>query len=99
MKPVTEIKEIEKFIPQVDFVQIMGSDSLGKHGISLEEKAVEKIKMLRASYPESIIGIDIGVNTDTSEILISAGANKLIAGSAILDAVDSEAVFRELSQE
>lgn len=98
LKPSTDIKQIEGFLSQVDFIQVMGSDSLGKHGIPLEEKAVEKIKMLREMYPERIIGIDIGVNAETSEMLVSAGANKLIAGSAILESDNPEMAWEELSQ-
>ena len=98
IKPSTDISAIESFVSQVDFIQCMGSDQLGRHNSELEEKAVEQIKKLREGYPESIIGIDIGVNLDTKETLIEAGANKLISGSAILDADKPREVFEELSQ-
>lgn len=81
----------------VDFIQVMGSDQLGRHGVELEDKAVEMIKALRTKYPESIIAIDIGVNEDTAGILVEAGANKLISGGAILKAENPKAVFDFLS--
>lgn len=96
IKPSTDISKIEPFVEQIDFIQVMGSDSLGRHGTSLENEAVEKIKTLRRLYPERIISIDIGVTTDTLETLVSAGANKLISGSAILDSANPEETFHEL---
>ena len=98
IKPKTDIALIAPFVEQIDFIQCMGSDSLGKHGMELEDRAVEQIKALHALYPERIIGIDIGVNTDTKETLVEAGASKLISGSAILDADYPEEVFNELSE-
>ena len=96
IKPSTEISKLENFADQTDFIQVMGSDLLGKHGVQLDSKAIEQIKALRKLYPESIIAIDIGVTTDTAKILVSAGATKLISGGAILTADNPEEVFKQL---
>ena len=94
IKPSTDIEKLKPFVPQIDFIQVMGNDLLGKHGILLDKKAIDMITRLRELYPERIIGIDIGVTTETAETLVSAGANKLISGSAILDSDNSEEVFK-----
>ncbi|OHA99530.1 MAG: hypothetical protein A3E59_01870 [Candidatus Zambryskibacteria bacterium RIFCSPHIGHO2_12_FULL_39_47] len=94
IKPSTNIDLITPLITQVDFIQVMGNDHLGKHGMELDFKAVELIKSLRKLYPERTIAIDIGVNTDTVETLVSAGANKLISGSEILDADNPKEVYK-----
>lgn len=93
IKPSTDISKIESFISKVDFIQVMGSDNIGRHGVELENIAVDRIKELRSKFPERIIAIDIGVNEDTAETLVNAGANKLISGGAILNAVDPESVW------
>ncbi len=97
IKPSTDIERLVPFVDQVDFIQVMGSDMLGKHGVELEDKAVEMIKALREKYPSKTIAIDIGVNEDTKDILVEAGATKLISGGAILESADPEEVFEELS--
>ena len=97
IKPSTDDKLLKPFVSQVDFIQVMGNDLLGKHDVPLDSKAVERIKSLRNLYPERIIAIDIGVSIDTRDILIGAGANKLISGGAILGSDNSEEVFMELS--
>ena len=94
IKPSTDISKIDPFVPQVDFIQCMGSDLLGKHGVLLDSKAVDKIRRLHGLYPERIIGIDIGVSESTAKSLISAGVRKLISGSAILNADNPKQVFR-----
>jgi len=96
IKPSTNIDSIKDFVSQVDFIQVMGSDLLGNHGVELEESAIEMIKTLRSKYPDSIIAIDIGVTEENAETLINAGANKLISGGAILNSDDPMGVFNFL---
>jgi pentose-5-phosphate-3-epimerase len=95
MKPSTSFNDIVPLISKVDFVQVMGNDELGKHGVSLDIKALDLIRQLHAAYPERIIGIDIGVNELTAPKLVKAGVTKLISGSAILDAHNPEKVFQQ----
>ncbi len=97
IKPSTDADRIAPFVDQVDFIQCMGSDMLGKHGVHLEDKALVQIQKLRTLYPERIIAIDIGVDLDTKERIVKAGATKLVSGAAILLADDPEAAFEELS--
>ncbi|MEQ1500407.1 MAG: hypothetical protein ABL917_03505 [Parcubacteria group bacterium] len=96
IKPSTDPELLKPFASQVDFIQVMGSDMLGKHGVRLDSKAVELIKTLHELFPERIIGIDIGVNLETKDRLIEAGATKLISGGAILDSDSPEEVYMEL---
>jgi ribulose-phosphate 3-epimerase len=97
LKPSTDISRIAPFVEQVDFIQVMGSDNIGHHGVTLENIAVEKIKTLHEMFPERIISIDIGVTEETAKELVLAGATKLIVGSAILDADNPQQVFEDLT--
>ncbi len=97
IKPSTDVALLAPFAKQINGIQVMGSDNIGSHGVELENSAVEKIKLLRQMYPESIIAVDIGVNLETKDELVEAGATKLISGSAILDAENPQEVFEELS--
>ena len=96
IKPSTDISKLAPFVSEVNFIQVMGNDILGKHGMALDQKALEMIKSLHATYPESIIGIDIGVSVQTKEKLVSLGATRLISGGAILKAANPEEVYRNL---
>jgi pentose-5-phosphate-3-epimerase len=97
IKPKTDIAQLAPYVDQVDFIQVMGSDMLGKHHITLEDMALEKIKALRLAYPEKTIAVDIGVSEETAETLVSAGANKLVSGGAILNSENPVETYRYLT--
>jgi ribulose-phosphate 3-epimerase len=97
IKPSTDVKLLAPFVSQVSGIQVMGSDNIGSHGVALENSAVEKIKLLREIYPESIIAVDIGVSLETKNELVIAGATKFISGWTILKAENPKEVFDELS--
>ena len=86
LNPSTSLEKIFPLISFVNFVQFMGNDEIGFHGRELDEKVHEKIKSLKEKYPDVKVAVDIGVNEDTAPALISAGADQLIIGSAILRA-------------
>ena len=93
LQPETDSDVLYKWIeqmdstgsPQVDFVQFMGSQKIGYHGVELDKNVLDKIRDLRNRYKELIIGVDIGVNLETAPELVRAGANKLVSGSAIFE--------------
>lgn len=96
LKPETPVAMLETFLHEVTFVQCMGNDRIGFQGVTLDEaKVLPKIAYLRRKYPELTISVDIGVNLETAPRLIKAGANRLVAGSAIFGNVNPvEAVRR-----
>lgn len=85
VKPKTSNDKISPLISKIDFLQIMGSNELGKHNVLIEEKAKEKIKFFRENYKDLQIAIDIGVNKENALELVSLGANKLISGSSVFE--------------
>ncbi|MEK9181824.1 MAG: hypothetical protein AAB786_02270 [Patescibacteria group bacterium] len=88
INPATPIEQIFSLISHLDFVQCMGNDKIGYHGVELDEKVYEKIKILREKYSDLPIAVDIGVNETTAPLLIQAGATKLVIGSAIFNTDD-----------
>ncbi len=90
IKPKTDLDKITTIADQIDFIQVMGSDLLGKHGESLDDRAVEKVKQLQELYPDKTIAIDIGVNMETRDLLVNSGVDKIVSGSFILNSDDPE---------
>ena len=79
----------------IDFVQFMGIDNVGFQGQEFDDRVLEKISDLRNQYPNIQISVDGGVNFDNAADLISAGATRLISGSAVFESGDiAEAVDR-----
>ena len=72
----------------VDFVQFMGIINVGYQGQEFDERVLEKISDLHGLYPSIPISVDGGVNFDNAAEIISAGATRLVSGSAILESDD-----------
>src|SRR3989338_3419945 len=52
INPSTPLENLFPLINCIDFVQCMGNDEIGYHGVSLDEVVYEKIKILREKYSD-----------------------------------------------
>ena len=82
-KPSDDLLAVSKLSHKVDFLHCMGSDKIGFQGELFSSKALENIKFFKKSLPGIVISVDIGVNLENAEIILDAGADRLIVGSAI----------------
>jgi pentose-5-phosphate-3-epimerase len=96
LRPSTDIALLEPYIDDVVFVQCMGNDKIGYHGVALEERAVDMIARIHARWPKVLIGVDIGVNKDTIPRLYSAGARRFATGSAVFGGGDPSGAITAL---
>jgi ribulose-phosphate 3-epimerase len=69
---------------KVDIFQILGVYP-GMTGQKIQEDTFEKIRELRKFCPSCIIEIDGGVNKENAKRLVEAGADILVAASAIFE--------------
>lgn len=92
----TPIESLEPIILHVDFVQCMGIENIGMQGEPFDERVLEQIKTLRATYPELIISVDGSVNEKTAPLLVNAGANRLVVGSALMASLDIRETIKNL---
>lgn len=99
VKPNTKIEEIYEFLPLVHTVLVMTVEP-GKGGQTLLKDMIEKISTLKKYVDNNNLEIDIeadgGINLKTVEAVKQAGANILVAGTAILAAKDFGVLIKEL---
>ncbi|MEI8249448.1 MAG: ribulose-phosphate 3-epimerase, partial [Candidatus Taylorbacteria bacterium] len=79
----TPIVVLAHYANKIQFVQCMGITHVGFQGQVFDTRVIEKIKAIKATYPALIISVDGGVSLETAPLLIQAGADRLIVGSAI----------------
>lgn len=91
----TDIKKLDQFINHVDFIQCMGIENIGFQGEPFDEKVLNQIKEIRGKYPEIKISVDGSVNENTAPLLVKAGANRLIVGSALMQGCDIREKIKE----
>ena len=60
--------------------------------------AVRKCSVLRAAQPDLLIEVDGGINATTAAVAAEAGANVLVAGSAIFGASDPAQAMADIRQ-
>lgn len=101
IKPNTPIDVIYKFLPYVHIVLIMTVEP-GKGGQTFLSDMVSKIDNL-AKYKEDNnldfqIEVDGGINLATADKVKQVGADILVAGTAILKAVDYKVIIDELKK-
>lgn len=104
LKPGTELKEVESFLPDIDMLLIMMVEP-GFGGQSLMESVIPKISEAKTlalgTLPNLSIQVDGGIKSSNIEKLAEAGADTFVAGQSIMSASDRNAeiaLLRELAQ-
>ena len=82
LNPATPLSAIELVLSEVDMVLIM-SVNPGFGGQKFIPFTLDKIRKLREMAPDIDIEVDGGVNKDNVAELVKAGANVLVAGTAV----------------
>ncbi len=91
LNPHTPVSMLEEIAPELDLVMLM-SVNPGFGGQKFIPSMVEKTRKLREllnrTGSKALIEIDGGVNRETGKLLVEAGADVLVAGSAVFGAPD-----------
>lgn len=101
VKPNTPIEEIYEFLPYIHMCLIMTVEP-GKGGQTFLSDMTQKIAMLKQKVEEENLELDIevdgGINLKTAPEVKKAGANVLVAGTAILMANNFKTIIDELKK-
>ena len=99
LNPSTPVCMLENIIDDVDVVMLM-SVNPGFSGQSFIEGTIAKLETLtalcRAHGVSPLIEVDGGISPKTIERVVAAGANLLVAGSAVFGAEDPASMVDEL---
>jgi ribulose-phosphate 3-epimerase len=89
LNPATPLTSIEEILPDVDLLLIM-SVNPGFGGQRFISRILDKIKQARAMINRTgrsvLLEVDGGVKVDNAAAIVAAGADILVAGSAIFEA-------------
>jgi ribulose-phosphate 3-epimerase len=98
----TPLNVLSPIISDIDYVQLMGIAHIGRQGEPFDKRVIPKIKELRTLHPGTPVYIDGGVSLQSAPDLLSAGASRLIVGSALLraDSIEAElTAFESLGEQ
>ncbi len=99
IKPATPVEALREVLPAVDLVLVMSVEP-GFGGQSFIPGSLDRIRELRALATElglaTIIEVDGGISAANAREVFEAGAEVLVAGSAVFKAADPEAEIRRI---
>ena len=99
LNPATPLSVIEWILPKVDMILIMTVNP-GFGGQKLIPYTIDKVRELKKMIDQKGLKIDIevdgGINLDNVGTIMDAGANIIVAGSAVFRGDISENVYRFL---
>lgn len=99
LNPGTPLSALEEILPDVDYVLVM-SVNPGFGGQRFLPGSLDKIRRLRGRISERGLAVSIevdgGVDATNARALVEAGADVLVAGSAVFGQGDAEAGVRRL---
>ena len=99
IKPQTPVEEIYEFLPYMYLCLVMTVEP-GKGGQKLIPETVEKVSKLKQYIEnnnlDTFIEVDGGINIETVDKVKEAGADILVAGSAIISADDYKEAISKL---
>lgn len=98
LKPMTSIEEIRPYLKLVDLVLVMTVEP-GFGGQSFMQEQVSKIEILKRWKNEGLgnylIEVDGGITETTAKICKAAGADVLVAGSAVFKGEKSQPNYKK----
>ena len=95
IKPATPVEAVFPYANDVDMVLIMTVNP-GFSGQKFMPEMMPKVKALREKFPDLDIQVDGGLSPSTIDQAAQAGANCIVAASAIFGAADRKAVIDTL---
>lgn len=97
LNPGTPVEAITAAVPAVDYALCM-SVNPGWGGQPFIPESIDRLKSMRELLPDgAALMVDGGVSAATAAGVARAGANLLVAGSAVFGADDPAAAFRAIS--
>ncbi len=97
LNPSTSLSTIESLLPEADFVLLM-SVQPGFAGQKFKQEVIPKIRQLRKKW-KGDVEVDGGINRENFKDVILAGANILVAASAIFSQTEPQMIIKEMKDE
>ena len=95
LKPATPAEALFPFAPLLDLAVVMTVEP-GFGGQKFMEAPLSKIRQIKEKFPNLLVEVDGGVNRETAPLCREAGADVLVAGTAVFRAEDPALAIAQL---
>lgn len=101
IKPKTPVEVVRKYLSKIDMLLVMTVEP-GFGGQKYIPESTERIRKVREMADEMGLALDVqvdgGITVDNAKIVLDAGANVIVAGSAVFGGSITENVKKYLAQ-
>ena len=101
IKPKTPVEVVRKYLPKLDMLLVMTVEP-GFGGQKYIPESTERIRRVREMAEEMGLDLDIqvdgGITVDNAKVVMDAGANVIVAGSAVFGGSITDNVKKYLEQ-
>ena len=99
LRPITSPEAVLPYIEQLDMILVMTVEP-GFGGQAFMDEQLSTIRRVREIIeqynPSCDLEVDGGINAETAKLVVEAGANVLVAGSAVYGAADIDVAIQSL---
>lgn len=92
----TSLSKIESLVSDISVLQVMSIAHVGFQKQSFQEQSIDRVREIHERYPDLRISVDGGVSHANVAQLSSAGATRLVVGSAIMSTAHPEESYAQL---
>ena len=98
LNPATSLSVLDYILPDLDMVLLMSVNPGfgGQKFINIVPKLERLMEMCKALGVSPLIQVDGGITPETAPLVVNAGANVLVAGSAVFGKPDRKAAIEAL---
>lgn len=98
LNPATSLHVLDYILPELDMVLLMSVNPGfgGQKFINIVGKLEELVRMCEEQHVQPLIQVDGGITSETAPLVTAAGANVLVAGSAVFGKPDRAAAIAAL---
>lgn len=98
IKPGTPAEKVFPYLDKIEMVLVMTVEP-GFGGQKFMADMMPKITAIREKSPNILIQVDGGINAETAKVAVNAGADVLVAGSAVFNSDEPEKIISALKGE
>lgn len=95
LNPATSLSAIEEIVDEVDMVLLMTVNP-GFSGQKFIASVLNKVRELRANFPNLDIEVDGGVDAETAKLCVGAGSNVLVSASYLFGSKNRASAIQSL---
>ena len=96
LRPKTAVETLSPYLPDLDLILVMSVEP-GFGGQSFMPEMMGKVKALRPKF-QGLISVDGGIGAGNASQALEAGADILVAGSAVFGKADRAKAIREFRE-